>query len=1062
MSKLVLFFSVISQIFIIEALKAQTCDLPESFPSTPMELEEQNLVIAKCFAPSIHQLAENKLINSVSGRADLITAVNYDGDWNTGNNWEALKQFELGNPSEHPALKPVVYFSVVWTDVAWLITYGFYHPRDYAGAEDCCCHGCEIKPFGDNHENDFEGAMIVVSRVDTDTGIMKNNVVGGYSISHNDLKKYPTISTLPDVYIDNRTHAVELAYGPLFSISGINPCDDSELFTTPNIFYTPSNSNHTFVEAENSSINPDFLIGEGKYKLDDIFSNSSESLWSQRNNGLVFNGDKFNSVSVPDSSDCAEYGSNASAPWGWSQFEYSNSNVQTWICESMYGDIGQTGCMDNPPLILYNPYVPVDCVVALDYVIELNEDTEYNNYTNLTFQGIVVKPGNTFTIKDCTLDFSESGYIDVRPGATLIVDNSTLTSCNSKKWQGIKARAEGSGGFTGNVIVRNNSIIKKARTGISFGLQKNFSYSSLNFSNSTLEFNDVGISFGYGYSGTYITEATFRRNAVSDIILRGTSGVNIKKSRFSQFSPDINQRSINSINSSFTIEEGCEFIDNVVGVVAAGTFPLSAGIRIGHPDLSKNLFQSSINFVGIGNTSPYGVNISNNLFSDFGIYGAYFSGENKISLLNNSFEQITNAGIRIETTGDNFNYLNCNQFDGIFKKGIYSENDNHKSVFLGNNFNEPNIESFYSGDVFLENSSLSPFIGTQTNPAGNCFSGVQKDIVESTIGTNFVYFFEGNAESCYEPFEDGGFTNFFTLQPAINCPSVGVFNLIDPDGDGDQGIDFETYDFNSACKSCLLNIIHQWIDIVVAGGSDDPREENVNNQVSFTAAAFQNEQVLDQWINYALYVALESKDYLFAEQILFPLKKWKWQTRLFGLKMLERNYIDAKNILETLPERNLNEEYFKYIQQLNLHLYTDPGNGDEVFGNSQLNHLKMIALSNYPVKGYASALYFQITGDLILPGLTQFDPRDNDFNERKNENESPIKLTISPNPALDKINLTLSKNLKMDHVLVFNFNGQIVVEKSVQQNGEIDISHLPSGLYFVKVKEKEGEFYYSK
>ena len=53
-------------------------------------------------------------------------------------------------------LTPKIYFSVVWTNSHWVITYVIYHPRDYASETGPCC--------ADNHRNDLEGAIFVVNR----------------------------------------------------------------------------------------------------------------------------------------------------------------------------------------------------------------------------------------------------------------------------------------------------------------------------------------------------------------------------------------------------------------------------------------------------------------------------------------------------------------------------------------------------------------------------------------------------------------------------------------------------------------------------------------------------------------------------------------------------------------------------------------------------------------------------------------------------------------------------------------------------------------------------------
>ena len=84
-------------------------------------------------------------------RQDLITSVNYDGDWTTTNNWENL--FSGGDMSG------VVYYTVIETPTHWYIEYGFYHPRDWSNGS-----------IEKEHENDFEGLLAVVSKDGTTYG----------------------------------------------------------------------------------------------------------------------------------------------------------------------------------------------------------------------------------------------------------------------------------------------------------------------------------------------------------------------------------------------------------------------------------------------------------------------------------------------------------------------------------------------------------------------------------------------------------------------------------------------------------------------------------------------------------------------------------------------------------------------------------------------------------------------------------------------------------------------------------------------------------------------------
>ena len=84
--------------------------------------------------------------DSLGGKSDCLTAANFDGNWDTNDNWENLETY--------PA-NAYVYYSVVATSTHWYILYGFYHPRDWTDFDP---------PRLDTHENDMEGVLAIVKR----------------------------------------------------------------------------------------------------------------------------------------------------------------------------------------------------------------------------------------------------------------------------------------------------------------------------------------------------------------------------------------------------------------------------------------------------------------------------------------------------------------------------------------------------------------------------------------------------------------------------------------------------------------------------------------------------------------------------------------------------------------------------------------------------------------------------------------------------------------------------------------------------------------------------------
>ncbi len=102
--------------------------------------------------------------------ADYLSGVDYDGEWNTLNNWDNL----TADPNR---LQGKAYYSVVETSTHWFIGYNFYHPRDWT----------DVDFFGvDQHENDMEGILLTVRKDGSTYGALEAMV----TVSHTDFYSY--------------------------------------------------------------------------------------------------------------------------------------------------------------------------------------------------------------------------------------------------------------------------------------------------------------------------------------------------------------------------------------------------------------------------------------------------------------------------------------------------------------------------------------------------------------------------------------------------------------------------------------------------------------------------------------------------------------------------------------------------------------------------------------------------------------------------------------------------------------------------------------------------------
>ncbi|MEZ4237591.1 MAG: hypothetical protein R3F59_15875 [Myxococcota bacterium] len=158
----------------VAAVAALSASVDECTPVDP----EPNLTVAQAHAPVHYQDTD-----STCTECDWITAIDYDGNWTGTDNWDHLFTPSAWGPGA-TGYGAVVYTSVVETCTHWFVVYGMFHPRDWTDSV-----------FDQEHENDLEGALVVVEKDGTPTG----RAVAMITVYHNDFYSYvPEDSTWTD------------------------------------------------------------------------------------------------------------------------------------------------------------------------------------------------------------------------------------------------------------------------------------------------------------------------------------------------------------------------------------------------------------------------------------------------------------------------------------------------------------------------------------------------------------------------------------------------------------------------------------------------------------------------------------------------------------------------------------------------------------------------------------------------------------------------------------------------------------------------------------------------
>lgn len=253
--------------------------------------------LALRWAPIHYQDVDPTGSHALSGRADYITRVDFDGDWNTRNNWDNA------GLASYP-LQAHAYYSVVETSTHWFILYMFYHPRDWVDYF-----------FDTEHENDAEGVLLSVARDGTTYGSLKSAV----TVAHADFFSFLPAGSTWTSGAENVDGTLQLASygGSLHPVTaqeakghGLKARPYYDIQGGDGIVYYPSGVSAEVPEGPNDR--------NVLYRLVDIFE--AGGLWERRYQSATFA--SWGSFAGDTSGGCGSGAiscntNSANAPWGW-------------------------------------------------------------------------------------------------------------------------------------------------------------------------------------------------------------------------------------------------------------------------------------------------------------------------------------------------------------------------------------------------------------------------------------------------------------------------------------------------------------------------------------------------------------------------------------------------------------------------------------------------------------------------------------------------------------------------------------------------------------------------
>ena len=736
---------------------------------------------------------------------------------------------------------------------------------------------------------------------------------------------------------------------------------------------------------------------------------------------------------------------------------------------------------------LVNAYEAVRKAICNDDLPIMNGVISQNTTWNTPVQvlNVIVPNGVTLTITS-EVKCSATASITVAPGGKLIVNGGTLSnSCDSVMWQGIIVQGNPKTPYPPHGIVElyNGATIENAICGInavnggivdamnanfinnSVGLQANM-YSEANIANTQFlidsGFFEGNYSFTshvrlYDNSNSVFVACQFSIDPISSVLSRAAYG-------------------IWAFNSNVLVLEECTFSKLTAGVYAShsGTVP---SVWVEKSIFSDNGF--GVRLSGIDHSNVVSNNFILSRTNTYGLYNLQSTGyQFKENTFSNTDNSLITTGVYISKSGAAENEIRENSFYDL-NVGIQAIDKNSSQElifpplppitglqFLCNYFFETQQTDFVVGNLpgqsYSGDHSVRKNQGDPQRPAGNIF--VKQCRYNVSNYSNYPIFYYYND---YEPNEH-------------LCAYVGAVYR-------------ERLPLNSDCppmnKSILsLSQYDEWNNLYeywLALATEVTNEEEylmILDQVSYYSA------LKDNYFNRIIVSEMNEKEKGEKEKGEGEISLFERLRFLFAYR---GHYIDYLSITEThLAESNYAEAlatlariynqfeiaeeqllelqglgtYINWLQQLEkeeMSIYTlSPQKIDElvkyietntgrgaVFVSNILCDLYDICIEKEENPEYYTAPKPTKGGESVAKNTMQIDDK-----------TLLDKITVIPNPTTGELEIK-NYELEIKSIEVFDVYGRKVSSHhliATSSHHHINISHLPPGIYFIKITTTTG------
>jgi hypothetical protein len=747
----------------------------------------------------------------------------------------------------------------------------------------------------------------------------------------------------------------------------------------------------------------------------------------------------------------------------------------------------------------------------------INQNTTWNTPLH-AIADIVVPNSITLTINH-QVKFDYEASIIVESGGTLIIDGGTLTNaCEDEMWQGITVLGDPNKPLDQRVQayvnITNGGKIENAHCGILVKDGGIVRATDAFFVNNTTGIKFESIARGQsGRSGAF-TRTNFVLNNQylgntadfeAHIKMENSGSVVVTGCIFSSTAPQnsaVNNNGITAFNSALSVSADCiphaysppcntnpstfTGFNNAISAANSGTTPVVS--------VTGSTFKRNMHGIKL-NAANYAKLFVNNfeVTRDFAV-GAYLSNatgykieENKFWAPPSAFPPPITVGLTINNSGTVENEVYKNTFDGLYTgQNFLCENSAQNGVTLSglqtlcNTFTYSQYRDILVGGALSPQSCLFSDLsirrdqGSSRLPAGNKFSQNFANAFHFESGSQYLINYHHNTD----PIEDPNVTaNSITKIPTANQNKcLSRFGDIIIIGVDDLGKALSQYDeWNEQYE--------YWLDKLLATNEDNEEYHYFFNMVSYYST------LKDNYFNSIIVAVMNEKEE--AEGGKQNAKSDLYETLRY-LFDYRGHYIDYLSITETfLTENNyekalqtiakmykqfeITEEQRFELRGLETYVYwlqqlEKEGNSIYTLSELEIKYLTGFVESNTGRgKVFANNILCVLYGicieeefyDEIIRGLDDemMKESDDEINPHQSVTSACLKtalqnITLVPNPTTGELRIT-NYELEITDIEIFDVYGRKLKAENRRQN-VFDISHLQSGIYFVRITTETG------